>query len=218
MIDRKCRKLSEQLWMRVQKLTGSSVTYSAYQPSHSEESAIVKPGKLAWVNMSLTLSCKLVEVFAVICAVFFYEIKPRSRCTSASNSTFSVAPVESPCCDGLHLQWQSVSGIEIGIYSIQCSYSYRIRANTSLVSGDWARTLIYASVSDVVCQFCAGFYQRGNSVGRISGEISWAAVRRRGDIGRRGRAYCRNIPTHSDGIYHARGLSLLIYIQLYFIS
>ena len=51
--------------------------------------------------MSLTLSCKLVEVFAVICAVFFYKIKPRSRCTLASNPTFSVAPVESPRYDGL---------------------------------------------------------------------------------------------------------------------
>jgi len=37
--------------------------YNAYQ------SAIAKVGKLTWVNISLTLSCKLVGVFAVICAV-----------------------------------------------------------------------------------------------------------------------------------------------------
>ena len=217
MIDRKCRKSSEQLWMRVQKLTGSSVTYSAYQPSRSEESVIAKPGKLAWVNMSLTLSCKLVEVFAVICAVFLQNQAQIALYFSIKSHIFSRPRRISSLWRTTIVQWQSVSGTEIGIYSIQCSYSYRV-ANTSLVSGDWARTLIHTSVSDVVFQLCAGFLQRGNSVWRISVEITWAAVRRRGDIGRRGRAYCRNIPTHSDGIYHARGLSLLIYIQLYFIS
>jgi len=39
-------------------------------------STIVKVGKLTWVNMSHTLSCELVKVFAVICAVSL-KIKPK---------------------------------------------------------------------------------------------------------------------------------------------
>ena len=33
--------------------------------------------------MSLTLSCKLAEVFAMICAVFVTKSRPRFRCTLA---------------------------------------------------------------------------------------------------------------------------------------
>ena len=56
---------------------------------------------------SLTLSCKLVEVFAMICGVCFAtKSSPRFRRTLALNPAFSVAPVESPRygsrrCDGL---------------------------------------------------------------------------------------------------------------------
>ena len=45
--------------------------------------------------MSLTVSCKLVEVFAMICAVFCYKIKPKIRCTLALNPAFSVTSIES---------------------------------------------------------------------------------------------------------------------------
>ena len=33
--------------------------------------------RISQVNMKLTVSCKLVEVFAMISAVFFYKIKPK---------------------------------------------------------------------------------------------------------------------------------------------
>jgi len=46
--------------------------------------------------MSLTLSCKLAEDSAMICAALLHEIKPRIRCTSALDPTFSVAPIEPP--------------------------------------------------------------------------------------------------------------------------
>ena len=42
--------------------------------------------------MSLKLSCKLVEVFAMICAVLLQN--------QAQDSTFLVAPIESPCYGG----------------------------------------------------------------------------------------------------------------------
>jgi len=50
--------------------------------------------------MSLTLSCKLVEVFAVICAVLLQN-QAQDSAVLALNPTFSVAPVESPRYDGL---------------------------------------------------------------------------------------------------------------------
>jgi len=45
--------------------------------------------------MSLTLSCKLVEVFTLICAVLL-KSSSRFHCTLALNPAFSVAPIESP--------------------------------------------------------------------------------------------------------------------------
>jgi len=53
------------------------------------------------VNMPLTLSCKLVEVFAMIYVVFFTKSSSRFCCTSALYPAFSVTPIKSPHCGGL---------------------------------------------------------------------------------------------------------------------
>jgi len=66
--------------------------------SSLRESAIAKVGKLTWLNISLTLSCKLVEVFATTCAVLL-QTSPRFRCTLALNPVFQSPP--SPRYGGL---------------------------------------------------------------------------------------------------------------------
>ena len=71
----------------------------SYQP------AIAKVGKLTIVNMSLALSCKLVEVSAVIrTALLQNQAHESVVCALALNPTFSVVPIESPRCGGLQSQ------------------------------------------------------------------------------------------------------------------
>ena len=64
-------------------------------------SAIAKVTKLTRVNTSLTLSCKLVQVFAMIwLCCFITKSSARFACTLALNSAFLVSPIESPRCGG----------------------------------------------------------------------------------------------------------------------
>ena len=74
--------------------------------------------------MSLTLSCKLVEIFAMICAVLLQnqnrKSSPRYRYTLALNPAFSVAPIESPRFGGRSLWRILQSLLRERDYNVRC--------------------------------------------------------------------------------------------------
>jgi len=88
-----------------------SVWVSEWVSEFVDQPAIAKVGKLTWVSMSLTLRCKLVEVFAMICAVFCYKIEPNIALYFSVKSRFFSRPlIESPRYGGPSL-WRLV-GVE----------------------------------------------------------------------------------------------------------
>jgi len=70
--------------------------------------------RISQVNTKLTVSCKLVEIFAMICAVFFIKSSPRFHCILAINPAVSVARIESLLYSGASLWcpslWQTTIG------------------------------------------------------------------------------------------------------------
>ena len=76
--------------------------------------------------MSLALSCKLVEVFAMVCAVLLQNQNRKSsprfryRPTLALNPAFSVAPIESPRFGGPWLWRILQSLLRERDYNVRC--------------------------------------------------------------------------------------------------
>jgi len=62
---------------------------------------IAKVGRFTLINMSLTLSYKLVVSFCSDLCCFITKSSPRFRCSLVLNPAFSVASIESRCCGGL---------------------------------------------------------------------------------------------------------------------